>query len=190
MKSATRISLYTATLFAGGISLLALLALLLTPAAFADATDKALQETQAYFSFSVPTVASTATSLSTRDTNLAQAYVNNQLALYGITKAQFLALSTEQQREVLSIPGRQTPLSRQALKGIVPFKSNLPANIEASLQPGALVSFAVLNQFGVKLPGSVDLTLSAVPSGYQRIVLGSHYLLLDATGRILDKQAF
>jgi hypothetical protein len=89
-----------------------------------------------------------------------QQYVSEQLKTHNLTAEQYLALPSDVQRKVM-VPGRTTYLSREARHGIVAKKQSVPASITRGLSVNSTISQLILDQYGVPLPASVAIPVSA-----------------------------
>lgn len=141
-------------------------------------------DTPGFMAVSVPTLR--VAQLSVEDKQLALAYIHEQLAVYHLSWQEYLALSPQDQREVLSLPGRQTPFSRQARRRIVPLKQSVPAEVLANIAPNVQLSPSIIQQFGVLLPVTLQSQQATLPAGHQRLLIGNKYVLLDRFNRVVD----
>lgn len=149
------------------------------PAQTSDATPVA----PGFLAVSIPTLR--ATQLIPADKQIATAYINTQLALYGLSFSEYLSLDTAIQRRILELPGRQSPLTREEAKKIVRHKISVPSKVTETLQANTVLSEDVISSYAVTLPYSVTKTTDEAPT--QRMLIADHYILLDAsTRKIID----
>lgn len=141
-------------------------------------------EGQTLFAVTAPT----ASSITLNDNALVDSYVETQLSAYNITMSQYLALSPDKQREVMSLPGRQVPFSRQARRSFIPLKKTVPASIISGITPGEIISSATIDKYGVSIPTNLNgVEKGVLPVGYKRVLIGDHYILLDGGNKVLKK---
>jgi hypothetical protein len=137
----------------------------------------------ALLSITSPIVASTSLQIGSSQT-LAMGYIQKQLAAYSLDQNQLLSLPVALQREVLSLDGRQMPLSIAERKQIVLFRSVVPGKVMETVKTSRMVDATTLGTYGVRIPASV----TAIPEGYEQWLLGNKLLVIDTAGHVL--QAF
>jgi hypothetical protein len=163
-----------------------LMALVVSPlSAFAAEGVHVDDQGQAFLAISAP-VAKTV-QITPSDKDMVIAYINHQLNAYALTLTQYLSLDPDLQREVMTLPGRQTPLSREARRSMVPFGSSVPASVLSQASTQGALSPDVLAKYVVTLPASLEYPEYSLPAGYRRVLLGNLYLLIDEKGQIKDR---
>jgi len=136
-----------------------------------------------FLAISVPTLR--AAQILPADKQIATAYINAQLALYGLTFGQYLALDTVMQRSILELPGRQSIISREELRKIVPLRISVPTDVIKAMVPNAVISEDTVEKYAVSLPSTV--VNGSILGKTQHVLIADRYILLDsATRRIVD----
>ena len=136
------------------------------------------------FAVTVPTTSS----IALNDKALVNDYVDGQLSAYSITMKQYLALTPAQQREVMSLPGRQTPFSREARRAFVPLKKTVPSTIINNLTKGQVINATTIDKYGVAIPANLTgIEEGVLPLGYKRVLIGDQYVLLNNANTVIEK---
>lgn len=116
-------------------------------------------------------------------TEIIKAYIKDQLTAYGLTSAQFSAMTIEQQRLVL-MPGHRLALSRETLHMLVPKRINVPEEIMAQLKVNETISAEKLSRYAIILPESLRLSLPDALQTYQTVIIGDEAIFLDVKNNI------
>jgi hypothetical protein len=110
-------------------------------------------------------------------------YVQNQLALHGLTPEAYLSLDASLQRQVMT-PGRSMVLSREQTRQIVPKRIALPTQVMQSLVLGSQVDTQTIGRFGVGIP-----TMHAIKTSQGMtltpILFGNTLVMINHEGRIM-----
>lgn len=157
---------------------LALFALVGTLASSAWAVDGIAQEEYAFLGISSSIAARTNIQAVQSKTS---AYIQQQLAQYGLNSSQLVALPLDTQREVLSTEGRQRFISIQERKQIVPFKTHVPRAIIEALHIGSTIDYATLERYGVLLPE----TAASITGGGKQALFNDTLVLLSPNNIII-----
>jgi hypothetical protein len=135
-----------------------------------------------------PTVLAAHARVTDTDKSLVQSYILSQIATNNMTVDQFNGLTADQQRVVL-VPGKAFNLTREVKRTIVPQRQAVPTSIIKQIIVNKPLSFDIIEQYGIDLPASITAELPELPSGYQRILIGTHLVVLDGNSVVLDSAA-
>jgi hypothetical protein len=95
------------------------------------------------------------TQITEADKTIVVAYVQEQLRAYSLDLNQYLSLDANLQRNIMSLPGRQSPLTREQRRLIIPFRKAVPSTVIGSLELNNVVSSNVIDRYSVPLPISL-----------------------------------
>jgi hypothetical protein len=132
-----------------------------------------------------PSVLAANAHLTQSDTVLVHDYVMSQIATNNLTLDQFNGLTADQQRVVL-VPGKAFTFSREIKRTVVPHRQAVPSQVINQIVVNKALPFAIVDQYAIDLPASITAELPELPSGYQRVLIGSKLVLLDANSVVLD----
>jgi hypothetical protein len=167
------------------VSLLSVVALCLTVSGSLLA--QAAEQPQAESFMAVSSIPLTQiTQITEADKTIVVAYVQEQLRAYSLDLNQYLSLDANLQRTIMSLPGRQSPLTREQRRLIIPFRKAVPSTVIGSLELNNVVSSNVLDRYSVPLPISIGNASTMIPAGYTRRLIGNQYVLLNQDNRIVD----
>jgi len=119
------------------------------------------------------------------DAALVASYIDEQLRINQITMDVFKALPLAQQRQVLS-PGKHLFISRQEMHAIVPKRDTVPYDVRKNLVVSQTLDVPTIMRYGVPLPETLSLSMSQVPTGFNRVLIGNHLVMLDGKNTITD----
>jgi hypothetical protein len=132
-----------------------------------------------------PTTLAAHTRLSDADKSLVSNYIISQIATNNISIEQFRGLTSDQQRVVL-VPGHAFTLTREMKRTVVPNRTAVPVTITKSIAVNKAIPNDVIDMYGIDLPASITAELPALPTGFQRMIIGSHLVVLDANNIVMD----
>jgi hypothetical protein len=123
------------------------------------------------------------TKIQPSESQLVASFIDTQLRAHGLTKDQYLALSAEHQRAILT-PGRTWFMSREMRRTIVPKSVSVPRTVQSQLIAEKTVSDKVLQDYAIELPSTLQLSFKN-PSA-RRVLIGDKLLQLSAENIITD----
>jgi hypothetical protein len=135
-----------------------------------------------------PSVLATHARVTDTDKALVHNYIMSQIATNNMTVEQFNGLTADQQRVVL-VPGKAFNLTREVKRTIVPQRQAVPSSVIKQIVVNKPLSFDIIEQYGIDLPASITAELPELPSGYQRMLIGTHLVVLDGNSVVLDSAA-
>ncbi|MEB3246044.1 MAG: hypothetical protein VKJ06_08690 [Vampirovibrionales bacterium] len=127
----------------------------------------------------------TSTQISTSDKQMVSSYLDDQLRINQITMDTFKALTPSQQRIVLT-PGKHLYISREARRAIMPKRNSVPYNVREQLVTNASIDDKTLTRYAVTIPETVAMSMSALPEGHARVLIGDSLVIIDESRTIKD----
>ena len=132
-----------------------------------------------------PTVLAAHARVTDADKALVHDYIKSQIATNNLTLDQFNGLTADQQRIVL-VPGKAFTLTREIKRTIVPQRQAVPNQVIKQIVVNKSLPVDIIDQYGIDLPASITAELPELPAGYQRVLIGTHLVVLDGNSVVLD----
>jgi hypothetical protein len=135
-----------------------------------------------------PTVLAAHARVTDADKAMVHNYIVSQIATNNLTLDQFNGLTADQQRVVL-VPGKAFNLTREVKRTIVPQRQAVPHSVIKQIVVSKPLPVDIIDAYGIDLPASLTAELPELPAGYQRVLIGTHLVVLDGNSVVLDASA-
>jgi hypothetical protein len=132
-----------------------------------------------------PTILAAHVKLTQADQALVADYIKSQIATNNLSVEQFKGLTADQQRQVL-VPGKAFTFTRETRRSLVPLRNAVPTSVTSKIAVNQPLAIDVMDEYGIDLPASVTSELPQLPAGFQRMLVGSHLIVLDGNNVVMD----